>query len=168
MKKSIFFAGLCTLFFSSNVFAEEHVIRVVSDYDKMEMTFKPKNLRIKPGDTVTWVNEADESHNMMTYPDGYPKGGEGFASPYLEKAGDKWSHTFDKAEGVYEYHCVPHIMMGMRGKVTVGEKLDKIVMHEPSLTEVKAYRDTLLEFFDEEDFEHMPEYVSTKLFKKKK
>ena len=58
----------------SVVSAKEHIIRVISDYENMRMEFSPKNLKIELGDTVTWVNEVDRSHNMMTYPDGYPMG----------------------------------------------------------------------------------------------
>ena len=43
---------------------KEHIVRVVSDYDNLRMSFKPKTLFIKPGDTVTWVNEAAEDHNI--------------------------------------------------------------------------------------------------------
>ena len=34
--------------------------------------------------------------------------------------------------------------------------------HIPSAEEVAKYRDELLQFFDEEDFEHAPEYVRAK------
>ena len=53
---------------------QEHVVRVVTDLDNFRMYFSPKHLEIKPGDTVTWVNEAAVDHNVMVYPDGFPAG----------------------------------------------------------------------------------------------
>ena len=66
-----------------------HTIRVVSDHENLRMYFKPKLLHIHPGDTVTWVNEKNEDHNIMTYPDGRPQGSEAISSPFLKKAGEK-------------------------------------------------------------------------------
>ncbi|MBN8531306.1 MAG: hypothetical protein J0L97_05535 [Alphaproteobacteria bacterium] len=144
--------------------AKEHFIQVVSDYKNMRMVFEPPSLSIKKGDKVTWVNQADESHNMVTYPDGFPKGAQGFVSPYLEKKGEKWSHTFTN-EGTYQYHCIPHVMMGMRGTVTVEKPTPPGGFHKPTVAESKTYRDMMLKFFDEEDFKHMPAYVSERLKK---
>lgn len=138
--------------------AREYTVRVVSDYENLHMKFEPNILAIRPGDTVIWVNEADEIHNMVTYPDGYPQGAEGFNSPFLEEAGQTWSHTFSD-EGTYEYHCVPHIMMGMRGRVIVGTATTPDHMNKPSAGEVKIYRDRLLEYFDTSDIEKMPDYL---------
>lgn len=167
MYKHKYIWGIClslAVFLSSTLtsHAEEHIVHVISDYDEMRMTFEPKNLQIKKGDTVTWVNDVEEDHNMLTYPDGYPLGSKGFSSPYLEKAGDKWSYTFDD-EGIFEYHCLPHIMMGMRGRILVGNIANNLAMNIPSYEESKSYRDAMLEFFDEDDFDHMPEYVSAHL-----
>ena len=82
---------------------------------------------------------------------------------FLESAGDKWSHTFTESEGVYEYHCVPHVMMGMRGRIFVGDISKNLAMNIPTYEQTKQYRDAMLEFFDEDDFDHMPEYVAEKL-----
>ena len=64
---------------------KEHIIKVVSDYDNLRMYFKPKLIIINPGDTVTWVNEAEEDHNVLSYPDGFPKGATPMKSHYLAK-----------------------------------------------------------------------------------
>ena len=50
---------------------KEHIVRVVSDYKNLRFYFSPKQLRIEPGDTVVWVNEAEETHNMLSFPDGH-------------------------------------------------------------------------------------------------
>lgn len=164
-QKFIFSAFSLALVFSAfTASAETHTVQVVSDYDNMRMVFDPQEVTIKKGDTVTWVNLADEDHNMVTYPDGYPKGAKGFTSPFLKKKDEKWSHTF-AASGTYEYHCIPHIMMGMRGKVIVDKPSQKAEMNIPTAEERKTYRDQLLTFFDEDDFDIMPDYVSERLKK---
>ena len=118
------------------------------------MSFQPKILVVQPGDTVTWVNEIEMDHNVMTYPDGFPKGAEGFESPYLTQSGETWSHTFS-VEGTYEYHCLPHLIMGMHATVIVGEATAEGGFHVPSKAEVIAYRDRLFEYFDEGDAEDL-------------
>ncbi len=132
----------------------EHIVEIVSDFDTMEMAFKPKFLRIEPGDTVTWVNTAAMDHNVITFPNGHPKGSEGFESPYLSQKGDSWSYTFT-APGTYEYHCLPHLSFGMHGSVVAGRASEANEFHQPTSEEVLAYRNKLLEFFDESDIEDM-------------
>lgn len=136
----------------------EHVVQVITDNENGTTSFRPKFLVIKKGDTVKWVNTVNDLHNMITYPDGYPEGGKGFESPYLEQAGDTWSYTFDE-KGTYQYHCIPHILMGMRGTITVELPTRHNKFHKPTQAEVIAYRDKLLEFFDSEEFQIMPDAV---------
>ncbi len=160
MKKISCFLAIIFAFstMTSAAYSEEHLVKVITDYDSMRMYFEPLNLTIEPGDTVTWVNQDDEDHNMVTFPDGYPKGADGFESPYLTKKGEKWSHTFEKP-GTYNYHCIPHLFMGMRGNITVGWASAPEDHHVPTAEQVSAYREKLLKFFDEKDFEHAPDYV---------
>lgn len=75
--------------------AAEHVVRVVTDYDALRMVFVPNVLTIEPGDRVIWINEADEEHNIITFPDGYPSGGDAFRSPIMNRAGERFYHRFD-------------------------------------------------------------------------
>ena len=140
------------------VAAAEHIVRVVTDNENGMVAFLPGSLQIEPGDTVTWVNSSDDLHNVITYPDGFPEGSNGFESPYLENEGDRWSYTFRDA-GTFRYHCIPHALMNMRGVVTVGRPTPQAGFHRPSKTEIAAYRDRLLEFFDSEDFDIMPDAV---------
>lgn len=109
----------------------------------MRFTFEPRIVIIKPGDTVTWVNQEAIDHNIVTYPDGFPAGATGFESPYLSQEGERWSHTFNQA-GSYEYHCIPHLLMGMHASVIVGQPPQSGEFHEPSAAEVARYRDMLL------------------------
>ena len=132
--------------------AAEHVIRIVSDYENLRMVFEPKYLEIQPGDRVTWINEANEEHNVITFPDGFPRGANAFQSPIMTTAGEQWSQDFEVV-GTYEYHCLPHLPMGMHGTIIVGRPSQNNEFHQPSQEEVKAYRALMLEWFDEDDVE---------------
>jgi plastocyanin len=81
--------------------------------------FEPRVLKIKSGDTVTWLQEdAVNEHNVVTYPDGIPKGTTLFESPMMYKKGENWSRKFTKS-GTYRYHCHPHEAIGMQAIVIV-------------------------------------------------
>lgn len=128
----------------------EHVVRVVSDLDAFRMYFEPNRLVISPGDTVVWVNQEAIDHNVMTYPDGFPEGAKAFESPFMAEQGQRWSHTFTQ-EGIYDYHCLPHLIMGMHGTIIVGNPPIDAKSHIPSSEEVAAYRNKMLEYFDQDD-----------------
>lgn len=130
----------------------EHVVKVVSDLDAFRMYFSPMDLQIEPGDRVTWINQEAIDHNVMSYPDGVPAGAERFESQFLSQSGQTWSWTFERP-GHYEYHCMPHLIMGMRGSIRVGDPAVKTSSHVPSAAEVRAYRDKLLEYFDHQDIQ---------------
>lgn len=130
--------------------AAEHIVRIVSDYDNLRMTFEPKTLTIAAGDRVTWVNEADEEHNVITFPDGFPQGAEAFQSQIMTTAGEQWSYDF-AVVGTYEYHCLPHLPMGMHGMIVVDRPSRNEEFHSPSPSEIKAYRELMLEWFDDDD-----------------
>ena len=91
---------------------KEHIVHVVSDYDNLRMYFKPKMLHVEPGNTVTWINEVEEDHNVVSYPDGYPKGAKPMNSPFLHKAGERWSFTFP----VQDAEGTPRHTQGRRGE----------------------------------------------------
>ena len=138
----------------SSVSAADHVIRIVSDYENLRMNFDPKYLLVEPGDRVTWINEADEEHNVITYPDGYPRGADALRSPIMTRAGEQWSYEFE-VSGTYEYHCIPHLPMGMHGLIIVGRASGNDEFHEPTPDEIAAYRRLMLEWFDDEDLEEL-------------
>ena len=144
-------SSLITLvFIAPTAMAAEHIVRIVSDHAAMRMMFVPDILKIAPGDRVTWVNEADEEHDVVTFPDGFPRGAEGFQSPIMTQAGERFSHQFD-VPGTYEYHCIPHLPMGMKGVVIVGQPTSADGFHAPSAAEIDAYRTLRMEWFDEDD-----------------
>lgn len=114
--KTIIIASAFTLSLGATAEAKEYTVKMVSDWDKGTYYFEPKNIKIKSGDTITWVNVQNDMHNAVA--DSAPKGAEKFESPMLEEEGQKWSYTFTNS-GTYSYHCHPHAAMGMVGEVVV-------------------------------------------------
>ncbi|MDQ4024839.1 MAG: right-handed parallel beta-helix repeat-containing protein [Actinomycetota bacterium] len=77
--------------------------------------FAPQQLRIDPGDTVTWTNFGTRVHDVTSDTGA-------FASGDLERGG-RFTHTFEK-EGYFYYHCSFHGRAGrhgMWGVVIVGD-----------------------------------------------
>jgi plastocyanin len=65
-------------------------------------TFTPAEVRVRPGDRVTWVNCDPDPHTSTA------DGGR-WSSPLLS-TGDAFTHTYD-AVGDFPYHCEPHPFM---------------------------------------------------------
>ncbi len=131
------------------VHAAEHIVRIISDYEALSFRFELASLVIAPGDTVIWVNDVEEDHNVITYPGGIPKGAKGFSSPMLTQAGQRFSKKFS-IEGTYQYHCMPHLPMAMTGEIVVGQPTVAGGFHEPNEGEINAYRSEFLKWFDED------------------
>jgi plastocyanin len=102
--------------FAVPVQAAEYTVKMISAGDKGNFYYEPRKLTVKSGDTVTWINEQDDTHNVMA--EAIPKTAEPFEGPLLDKTGGKWSYTFTKP-GTYRYHCHPHAQNGMVGTVIV-------------------------------------------------
>jgi plastocyanin len=84
--------------------------------DMLDISFKPPNIRINKGATVTWTNQEDIEHFVNT--DSHP------AHTYFPEQnsrgmirGDTYSVTFNEA-GVYPYHCSAHASI-MKGVILV-------------------------------------------------
>lgn len=65
-------------------------------------SFSPNPVKVKVGETVTWIND-DSGRHTVTSKDGV------FDSGMMGK-GQSFSYTFDKA-GEYPYSCSPHPKM---------------------------------------------------------
>lgn len=72
-------------------------------------SFQPTTLTVAAGSTVTWVNQDDVPHNVVS------SEGKTLKSPVLD-TDQKFSYTFDKP-GTYAYFCGIHPRM--TGKVVV-------------------------------------------------
>jgi plastocyanin len=73
------------------------------------IAFKPAEITIQAGDTVTWTNEDSVGHDVTG--DDFNSG-----SPGGIANGETFEHTFDQA-GTFDYVCTVH--PGMEGTVTV-------------------------------------------------
>ena len=65
--------------------------------------FAQQELKVKVGDTVSWVNKDSAKHTVTS------DNGNQLDSELLSK-GEIYSHTFNGI-GVFEYHCTPHPYM---------------------------------------------------------
>jgi len=93
--------------------------------DGSKVWFDPYGIRIRPGETLRWVNgDKGNSHTVTAYtaenddhPRRIPEGAASFDSDYL-LPGESFEVTFD-VPGIYDYFCIPHEMAGMVGRVLV-------------------------------------------------
>ncbi len=80
--------------------------------------FVPKNITIKPGDTVRWVNNDFLTHDVRADGGSFSSAGQ---YPQFIPAGATYQHTFTN-EGSFPYYCILHGTpggIGMSGTVTV-------------------------------------------------
>lgn len=73
--------------------------------------FEPAAVRIRPGDTVRWINDEKRTSHSVLF-----EGPQGFESERFFP-GESWSRRFEQA-GSHPYHCGPH--PEMHGVVEVG------------------------------------------------
>ncbi|MEH2248274.1 plastocyanin [Nostoc sp.] len=110
--------------FTPSASAETYKVKLGSD--KGLLVFDPKNLTIKAGDTIEWVNNKVPPHNVVFDPAKNPAKSADFAKSLSHKKllmspGQKETTTFpaDAAAGDYTFYCEPHRGAGMVGKITV-------------------------------------------------
>lgn len=94
--------------------------------------FTPETERVTAGETVTWVNDSEESHTVTAVEDSLPEGAAYFSSGEssseddanddlggeLIVPGEEFEWTFEEP-GTYRYYCIPHRSDGMEGSVVV-------------------------------------------------
>jgi len=119
-------AGMLWPTYSPSLFSQEsESIVIVRMTDGMK--FVPGRLTIHVGQTVKWVNEAEEggaAHTVTTDPEkvmdpkhvSIPEGAKPFDSGNINP-GRSYLYTF-RVPGLYRYACAPHEGM-MRGEITV-------------------------------------------------
>lgn len=94
-----------------------------------QLQFEPPAVTVAVGETVTWINESAMAHTAtddpaknpvaQTYPEyaQLPDGAAPWDSGLLQE-GQSFSYTFT-VPGTYDYFCIPHVLSGMRGTITV-------------------------------------------------
>lgn len=94
-----------------------------------QLRFDPEKITIKVGETVQWDNVSNMPHTATDDPAKnpvaksrpdyvlFPDGAEPWSSKLLQP-GDNYAHTFT-VPGEYNYFCIPHVLSGMRGMITV-------------------------------------------------
>lgn len=94
--------------------ASANTVEVKMGADSGMLAFQPKEVTIKAGDTVKWVNNKLAPHNAVFEGAAASKSHKGL----LFAPGESFEVTFDEA-GEYTYYCEPHRGAGMVGKVIV-------------------------------------------------
>jgi plastocyanin len=95
-------------------------VRMISEPGRGEI-FEPADLTVRRGDVVRFVL-ASGVHNARFPAEKNPAGVElPPESPYMQLPGQKFEFTVTQPPGKYNYHCDPHVMLGMVGTMTVIE-----------------------------------------------
>lgn len=90
---ALIFAGLCPAFAADTVSVDIKLFQ-----------FKPKELAVKKGTTVTWTNGDAIEHSVTAGKPGKPM--EAFDSGFFAKGGS-YAHIFDQT-GSFTYFCKRH------------------------------------------------------------
>jgi len=94
--------------------------------------FDPANVTIKPGDAVKFVMVSGGPHNVAFDPATVPADSKAqldanmdqklseLSSPNLMNPNEEYLISFGGVKpGKYDFHCTPHLAMGMKGTITV-------------------------------------------------
>jgi plastocyanin len=98
--------------------------------DEKGYRFDPANVTIKQGDGVKWVMISGGPHNVAF--DNVPANAKAqlsanmpnqmgeLSSPMFMNQNEAYTISFANVPpGTYNYHCTPHLAMGMKGTITV-------------------------------------------------
>ena len=109
---------------------QTHDVNMVLDGSKY--TYDPDNVTIQSGDVVRYHNKSGGPHNVSFWPDSVPKGAADVLTknmpnqmaplqgPLLTEPDAVYEVSFAGApKGDYHVYCLPHLALGMKGKVTV-------------------------------------------------
>jgi plastocyanin len=107
-----------------------HDVNMVLNGAKYE--YQPAELTIKAGDQVTFHNKSGGPHNVSFWGDSIPKGADAtlkstmpdqmapLEGPLLTEVDGTYIISFAGAPaGEYKFYCLPHLALGMHGKLTV-------------------------------------------------
>lgn len=107
-----------------------HDVNMLLDGSKYH--YDPDNLTIKSGDVVRFHNKSGGPHNVSFWTDSIPSGAGDILkanmpdqmapleSPLLTEPDAAYQVSFAGApKGEYKFYCLPHLALGMKGKLTV-------------------------------------------------
>jgi plastocyanin len=110
---------------------ETHEVRMLQD-PQGNYRFDPADLTIKSGDGVKFVMVSGGPHNVAFDPAQIPASAKAqlsanmqqqvseLSSPMMMNPNETYTISFGQIPpGKYEYHCTPHLAMGMKGTITV-------------------------------------------------
>jgi plastocyanin len=102
--------------------------------DEKGYRFEPANFTVKAGDAVKFTNVSGGPHNVGFDPAKVPAAAQSqlsanmpgdhsmgpLESPLLLQPNETYTISFAKIPpGTYDYHCTPHLALGMKGVITV-------------------------------------------------
>ena len=120
------------LTFNLFTYAENYEVKMLNQGSEGYMVFEPSVLKIKKGDSVTFV-PTDAAHNSASIEGMIPSG----ASKWNGKLSQNITVTFD-VEGLYGYQCTPHAMMAMVGMIQVGESKSNLESVKAAVQKIKT------------------------------
>jgi plastocyanin len=98
--------------------------------------YEPANFTVRPGDVVEFVNVSGFPHNVQFDPAKIPQGARAFleramtnrmgntlGNQMMTRANEVYRINFAGAPtGTYDYFCLPHQALGMKGVITVATR----------------------------------------------
>jgi plastocyanin len=100
--------------------------------DGSKYKFDPDNLTIQSGDVIRYHNKSGGPHNVSFWADSIPSGAADvlkknmpdqmapLEGPLLAEPDKVYEVSYAGApKGEYKFYCLPHLALGMKGKVTV-------------------------------------------------
>ena len=120
------------LTFNLFTYAENYEVKMLNQGSEGYMVFEPSVLKIKKGDSVTFV-PTDAAHNSASIEGMIPSG----ASKWNGKLSQNITVTFD-VEGLSGYQCTPHAMMAMVGMIQVGENKSNLESVKAAAQKIKT------------------------------
>jgi plastocyanin len=100
--------------------------------DEKGYRFEPADITVKQGDGIKFVMVSGGPHNVAFPPESTPAAAKAqlsanmpnqmseLSGPLLVNPNEAYTISFANVPpGKYEYHCTPHLAMGMKGTITV-------------------------------------------------
>lgn len=116
---------LATCLLAASAFSSSAAQADIVVVNQVGFAFQPADITINVGDTVRWIRSGS-SHTVTEGTDGAFNGNEAFhsnlngATPVVEVVFDAALLAANPRPGnLYDYFCIPHFFIGMKGTVTV-------------------------------------------------